>query len=98
MNRSSLTSKSRMLWASLFLIVAAGLPGLCQEPANLRRIMSLDGVWEIAQGDMNSVPDHYDHQIPVPGLVDMATPAFEEVGRASRQRRAFWYRRSFVLD
>jgi len=98
MNRSSITSTSRILGAGLFLVLAAGLPGLCQEPAELRRVLSLDGMWEIAQGDMDSVPEEFDRQVPVPGLVEMATPAFEEVGRASKQRQAFWYRRSFVLD
>ena len=34
----------------------------------------------------------------MPGLVDMAQPAFAEVGKKSTLRQAFWYRRTFTLD
>jgi len=34
---------------------------------------------------------------PVPGLVDQAQPPFAEVGQASPQREAFWYRRTFKV-
>ena len=63
-----------------------------------RQVINLDGMWEIAQGDMDTVPPSFERHVPVPGLVDMALPAFEQVGYASQQRQAFWYRRSFVLD
>jgi len=63
-----------------------------------RTIVSLDGTWEIAQGSMDSAPESFEHKIPVPGLVDMAEPAFEEVGKKSERRQAFWYRRTFEVD
>ena len=63
-----------------------------------RTIVNLDGTWEIVQGSMDSAPETFEHKIPVPGLVDMAEPAFEEVGKKSEKRQAFWYRRTFEVD
>lgn len=63
--------------------------------AGQRSVLSLDGVWDIAEGSMNSIPERFDRRVPVPGLVDMALPAFADVGRLSEQRQAFWYRRQF---
>ena len=62
-----------------------------------REVISLDGPWQIAQGSLETMPTAFDHTVPVPGLVDMAQPAFTEVGVASAQRKAFWYRRTFRL-
>ena len=39
----------------------------------------------------------FERKVPVPGLVDLAKPAFIEVGKPSTLREAFWYRRTFVL-
>jgi beta-galactosidase len=63
-----------------------------------RRIINLDGTWEIAQGSMDSVPDSFQQRVPVPGLVDMSRPAFDEVGKKSEKREAFWYRRTFTVE
>jgi hypothetical protein len=43
------------------------------------------------------VPREFSHTVVVPGLVDMARPAFQEVGQKSPLRQAFWYRRTFKL-
>ncbi len=63
-----------------------------------RHIINLDGSWEISQGSMDLVPSSFEHKVPVPGLVDMAEPAFEEVGKKSERRQAFWYRRTFPVE
>jgi hypothetical protein len=63
-----------------------------------RRVVNLDGTWELAEGGMDSVPVEYEHEVPVPGLVDMAKPAFAEVGKNSPMRQAFWYRRTFTVE
>ena len=63
-----------------------------------RLVVDLNGTWEIAQGSMDSAPESYEHKVPVPGLVDIAEPAFEEVGKKSDRRQAFWYRRTFSVD
>jgi len=64
----------------------------------LRQTTSLDGQWQIAEGGMEKVPEKFAHTVPVPGLVDLATPAFGDVGIKTGQRIAFWYRRTFTLD
>ncbi len=58
-------------------------------------------------------PAQFDRTIPVPGVVDMATPPFENVGRNTKfaddgghkfimipdpHYRVFWYRRTFSVD
>jgi len=63
-----------------------------------RHIIDLNGTWEIAQGSMDLVPEGFGHKVPVPGLIDMARPAFEEVGKKSEERQAFWYRRTFTVE
>jgi hypothetical protein len=63
-----------------------------------RRAISLDGTWQVEQGSMEAVPAVFSHTVVVPGLVDMAKPAFQEVGKKSDLRQAFWYRRTFKLD
>ena len=63
-----------------------------------RKIISLDGSWEIAQGQMDIIPDTFTGKVPVPGLIDMAEPAFKDVGLKSDLRQAFWYRRGFKIE
>ncbi len=62
-----------------------------------RNTVLLDGTWQVAEGAMNDVPTDFGHTVPVPGLVDMARPEFEEVGVKSARREVFWYRRTFTL-
>ena len=68
------------------------------EPRIGRLVIDLNGTWEIAEGGMDSVPGSFERKVPVPGLVDMAEPAFEDVGKKSPRRQAFWYRRIFTVD
>jgi hypothetical protein len=75
--------------------------------ADSRRKISLDGVWEIAEGGLDAMPEKFARQVPVPGLVDMADPVFIEPGppvaerhlwyQKDPRRDAFWYRRTFEL-
>ena len=81
----------------LMFIVLANV-ALSAESASPRRIIDLNGTWEIAEGGMDAIPASFAHKVPVPGLVDMAEPAFVEVGKKSERRQAFWYRRTFVVD
>lgn len=78
----------------------------------LRRVISLDGKWQVAEGTLGQMPSALDHTIPVPGLMDMAQPSFELPGStvsagdrnkpwlrpADPRREAFWYRRTFKID
>ena len=81
-----------MLCASLLLLLASAAQA--QEG---RKVLLLNGVWEVAEGSMDQIPQRFDHHVVVPGLVDMAEPAFAEVGVQSKLRQAFWYRRTFDL-
>lgn len=84
-----------MLAALILLILGCVTAGAAPEP---RTTVSLDGVWQIAEGSMEAAPAVFDHTAPVPGLADMATPAFADVGFASSRRTAFWYRRTFTVS
>ena len=63
--------------------------------AAARQTLSLDGTWQVAEGGMETAPQAFDHMAPVPGLLDLARPAFPEVGLKSSRREAFWYRTTF---
>jgi len=62
-----------------------------------RRTISLNGQWEVAESSLNEIPTQFNHQVPVPGLIDMARPVFVDVGGKSKKREAFWYRRFFLI-
>src|SRR5574340_615575 len=64
-----------------------------------RRVICLDGSWQIAEGPMDPMPEKFDHTVAVPGLADMAQPPFAAVGQkeSTEHREAFWYRRTFTL-
>jgi hypothetical protein len=73
-----------------------------------RQTVSLNGTWQIAEGKWDAVPDKFERTVPVPGFIDMATPAFEDAFPEFRRnhqgsfkdpkRDAYWYRREFNLD
>ncbi len=77
--------------------------------AEPRQVIDLSGMWQITEGSMNEVPTEFQHKVPVPGLVDLATPSFDAVGavpkdprdRGTRptdtRRQAFWYRTTFAI-
>ena len=80
-----------------------------REPgAGSRKKISLDGVWEIAEGGLDAMPEKFARKVQVPGLVDMADPVFIDPGppvterhlwyQKDPRRDAFWYRRTFELS
>ena len=87
-----------LLWQVLLIRVALLPAHAALKPLAPRQVLSLDGTWQIEQGGMNAPPDAFTRTVPVPGLVDLATPEFTEVGKVSAQRQAFWYRRCFRVD
>ena len=68
------------------------------KPLAPRAVIDLGGTWQVEQGGMERPPSDYGHAVPVPGLIDLALPAFSAVGQKSSQRQAFWYRRTFRVD
>jgi hypothetical protein len=63
-----------------------------------RQLVDLNGTWQVEQGSMETVPSVFHHAVIVPGLMDMAAPAFHGVGKPSKERLAFWYRRTFKIE
>src|SRR5688500_16682512 len=88
----------RTLLTLTVVLFASSIAPASLKPAAPRQVMSLDGTWQIAEGAMDAAPPSFDRSVPVPGLVDLAQPAFRDVGRQSDLRQAFWYRRTFKLD
>lgn len=89
---------ARRVLRTLFLFLTlVAWPALAQAG---RQVISLNGSWQVAEGTLNAPPAQYTHHVPVPGLIDMARPAFADLGdeRSDRHRQAFWYRREFTLD
>ena len=95
------------VFALMWLVLAVATPTV-RGTDSLRRTLSLDGLWQIAEGKLDAVPDEFLRTVPVPGLVDMAQPPFVEPGpkvtdretlrQKDPRRDAFWYRRTFQLD
>jgi len=93
----------KILILSLILVVNLGFA---------RETISLDGTWDVAEGFLNEPPSEFPSTIHVPGFLDMASPAFENVGARVENpwdlskgfsrpsdplREAFWYRRTFDI-
>ncbi len=85
-----------LLIVGAFALTVGSVPAGAAE-SNPRRIIDLNGTWQVAEGTMDTMPRQFEHKVPVPGLVDMAKPAFAEVGKKSDQRQAFWYQRTFTV-
>ncbi len=85
-------------WLLLCIFMGGTVAAAALRPLAPRRVISLDGLWQIEQGGMDKAPATFSRTIPVPGLADLARPAFTEVGKVSPQRQAFWYRRTFRLE
>lgn len=63
-----------------------------------RKVISLNGNWQVTETtDQNQLPTNFDHTVPVPSLIDMATPLFKEVKKGADSSRYFWYKKTFTL-
>jgi beta-galactosidase len=93
-------------FCALFFLHAAARAAAAAAP---RQVLSLNGVWQIAEGKMDQAPAAFDHTVPVPGLASLATRPFADppgpkvanrgrVPQKDPKRDAFWYRRTFILD
>ena len=86
-----------LLVVGAFALTVGSVPAGAGE-INPRKIIDLNGTWQVAEGTMDSIPKQFEHKVPVPGLVDMAKPAFAEVGKKSDKRQAFWYQNAWRLS
>jgi beta-galactosidase len=77
------------------------------QQTSTRRVISLNGTWQIEEGSKEQMPDRFEHTVRVPGLVSLASPPFRDAGPRVKDRRdsaqvdtlreAFWYRTRFTL-
>lgn len=99
-----------MSWA-FYLSLAFSLITVTANAATVsksRSVVSLNGVWQIAEGSLNSPPQKFDRTVLVPGLISTATPSFldlpgpvkadEKTTFKDLKRDAFWYRRQFTIQ
>eukprot|EP01029_Cantina_marsupialis_P010409 TRINITY_DN23759_c0_g1_i1.p1 TRINITY_DN23759_c0_g1~~TRINITY_DN23759_c0_g1_i1.p1 ORF type:complete len:717 (+),score=92.59 TRINITY_DN23759_c0_g1_i1:1723-3873(+) len=76
-----------------------------------RQTISLNGIWQVEEGRLAQMPESFNHECPVPGFIDMATPEFDRVGdwldvdfggmsipAKDSIREAFWYKRTFKIE
>ncbi len=87
----------QIVLVSAFVLAIAFEATASTKPLAPRRVVSLDGTWQVEQGGMDRRPEGFSHTVAVPGLLDMAQPAFRDVGKKSPLREAFWYRRTFAI-
>ncbi len=104
----------RIVSVAVWVIVFSAAFCFGASPAEKRQTICLDGTWEVAEGKMDVRPKAFDHTVPVPGLLDMAKPAFDTPGnvisdaergapwerhkKSDPLREAFWYRRTFEVN
>lgn len=70
----------------------------CDAEAEKREILSLNGEWQVTSSLDTLVPSNFPSKIQVPGLMDMARPAFDSSGYVSSKRNYFWYRKTVNLS
>ena len=61
------------------------------------KIKSLDGIWDIEEGNTNQIPPRFSAKVPVPGLVKSAMPSFKDVGSEKSKDVVYWYRKKFSI-
>lgn len=85
---------------------------LCsQTHAAERRVISLDGEWQLGVSSLNVRPAVFDRTVPVPGTLIEARPELaayqprsveglvgKKAEKISENERALWHRRTFTLD
>ncbi len=82
------------LTAVLCLTVFSGLSWGSEPVTETRKTILLDGTWQVAEGKLDVMPKAFDHKVPVPGLLDLASPPFETPGNviSDAERGVPWER------
>jgi hypothetical protein len=81
------------------LVILAIISFSCQNNIKeKRKTISLNGKWQIAKTEIGAaMPSHFSSTCPVPGLVDMASPAIN-MQDTSYKDAVYWYKRTFTVD
>lgn len=78
------------------LFLPAMIFSSCFQKKTGRETLSLNGMWEFAASEsFERMPVAFKASIPVPGLIDLASPA---TGLPPYEHKVYWYRRSFKLE
>ena len=81
----------------LIFSLLAALLIQCGKIPDHRQVISLNGTWDLAVTELfTDIPDSFICQVPVPGLVDMATTRFDSIG-INKLSRYYWYRTNFIV-
>ena len=71
----------------------------CKEQALKEQIISLNGEWQIAETNQKDIfPEKFTSKIPVPSLIDLATPKFPKLEYPNDTLRYFWYQKTFSVN
>ncbi len=86
--------KSLFISILVFLILNA-----CNTIDTGRKEVILNGVWDLAiTGSISETPKVFDRKVPVPGLVDMAEPVFQDSDSTLYASSTYWYKKTFTVD
>src|ERR1035441_6569413 len=67
---------------SLIVLTLWALPVLAASNHGGRVIVPLDGNWQVADSvTAGDIPSSFNHTVPVPGLANLAVPAFPDVDK-----------------
>jgi beta-galactosidase len=80
---------------NLFIILAVIIITGCSPDKHNRKIISLNGIWKFAQSrSFGEIPADFSMSVPVPGLIDMASPAPD----TPYTDKVYWYKKTFSMD
>ena len=63
-----------------------------------RKLICLNGTWDVEESIADEMPKAFTHQTPVPGIIDTAKPAFDSAGLKCGKRNFYWYCNSFTMS
>jgi hypothetical protein len=69
----------------------------CNRQSPNRTVVSLNGEWQIAK-TAGELPATMTSHVPVPGLVDLASPALDTIGTLYSDSSWYWHLKTFEID
>src|SRR5690606_13547824 len=73
--------------------------GSSKPTEELRQVLSLNGNWELAYTEsFDKVPSRFAYTVPVPGLIDLASPALGMPDDKLLNDKVYWYRCNFKTE
>lgn len=73
--------------------------GSSKPTEELRQVLSLNGNWELAYTEsFDKVPSRFAYTVPVPGLIDLASPTLGMPDDKLLNDKVYWYRCNFKTE